>query len=147
MVMFSASPSKAEFHCLSFPSISFSFQIYLYPCQHDYALYSPLVIMLIPLHQHNYILFSPCNYAYSIMSFLLTTIDIASLAALSLCAALYLLISIFAYISLLALKDLVPIYTGLLPWLYLNFDLYNPLCLSIFPCFEALHLWKPSCLH
>ena len=81
----------------------------------------------------------PHNYACFIMSYLLTITDIASLAVLSLYTALFLLISTFPYISLPALKGLISIYIRLLLRLYLNLDLHNSPCLSIFPHFEALY--------
>ena len=45
--------------------------------------------MFMPLHQHNYASSLSHNHAYYHLSFLLTLIDVASLAVLSLCAALW----------------------------------------------------------
>ena len=87
---------------------------------------------------------SPCNHAYSYVPFLLTFIDIASLAALSLCAAFVVLISIFPFISLLALKGFLPIYNGLLLFMYFIALIYINLCDDQSSArFEALCFWKP----
>ena len=68
-------------------SISFSFWTYLYHCQHDYVPHCFVSSCLHSCVSMIYSSFSPHNHAYFYMSFLFTLIDIASSAALSLCAA------------------------------------------------------------
>ena len=128
-------------------SISFLLQTYLYHCQHDYTSHC-----FMSSHLHSCVSMidsSPSlhNHAYSYMSFPLTLIDITFLAALSLCIASWSLFLLFPFIFLLALKGLLPIYTGLLPLMYFNLNLYKYMCWSIFSHFKAPCFWKPPCSH
>ena len=50
---------------------------------------------------------------------------------------------LFPFILLPALNGPLLIYTGLLPLIYLNLDLYQSTCWSIFSHFEACCFWKP----
>ena len=138
--MFWALPSKRLSPSpLPFP-FPFYFWTYLYPHCHDYAPHHFTLSCLHPCVSMTGSSPFPCNHAYAYVSFLLTSIDIASLAVLSLCAALQFLFPLFPFISLLALKGFLSIYNRLLLLMYLNLDLHQSMCWLIFPHFEALLL-------
>ena len=93
---------------------------------------SLLIIMLMLLHQHDYI---PSLYLVIILIIIchphLLHRQCLLSCALFMCSLID-PISTFPFISLLALKAFLCIYSGLLPLLYLNLDLHQSMCWSSF---------------